>query len=565
MGPVDSESLPNRTATGNSAESGRRKFLKAVGGASIVAMTAGCVGDSGDSGETSTTTTTDTDSTETTDTPPSEPQYGGHLRVAIRRPPRTLNPIFASVDVSSFQIMAHMFDGYAPYDYGENQNVPGLLTEWEWIDNVTLEGKVREGVQFHKGYGELTAEDMVYKTNRILEDKLPELWLYTGLIDNAEQVDKYRVRWNFNQPYVPFVWSVLGTSRVGSKKAIEEMGDEEYGRNPIGTGPFVFDEWQEGSFVRLTKNDEYWQEDLPYLDQITYRFVPEASTQLNMLKNGEIDALDRTSYKDIPEVRNSEEIKLEITSPGWNFGYMSVGGRQNDRDELKDPKVRKAINYAINRTAIAQNAFNGFANPDDDPLPADLEERLPGDPIEVYPNEPDVEMAQQLLAEAGFDDGIDVELIHDPATEVVRAAQIIASSLGQAGINVELNQLEGTAVVDRSNNGTFEMIYGSIDLGYPDPDAAIYHFLKSDGASNDIAYANDKVDELLVEERKTTDVEERMGMIKEAIITYLNDSPGYVYCTHRDAVRAMRNNVYIEGTLAPQQHLLNFNRAWKSQ
>ena len=540
----------------------RRRFLKGLGVAGGAALIAGCTGGNGDSGgeddsETTQTTQPGTDSD-------GGPVYGGDLSVAIRREAQTLHPAFGSTDVSSFQVLSHVFDGYAPYDYGANQNTPGLLTEWDWVDDVTLEATVREGVQFHKGYGELTASDLVYQTNRILDETLPDIWLYTGLIDRAEQVDTYTLRWHFNQPYVPFEWSVLGTAKVGSKAAMEEMGDEAYAQNPIGTGPFVFEEWVEGSHIILRKNEAYWDDALPYLDSITYRFVPEADTQLSMLETGEIDVLDRTSFRDIKAVKENPDIKTKSTEPGWNFYYLQVGGHSNERAELKDPDVRKAVQFAIDRTAVANVAFSGEAEPDDDPLPSSLEAKLPGSEISVYPLEPDIEQAKTHLERAGFADGLAVELIHESATEDARGAQIIASSLGDAGIDVRLNQVDGGTFVDRWLGGTFDMVYGSIDLGYPDPDASIFHFLHSEQASaNSIAYSNPEVDALLEQERATLDQDERMGMIRDAITTYLEDDPGYAYTHHANAVRSMQPNIHIEGTLAPQQHLLNFNRAWK--
>lgn len=170
----------------------------------------------------------------------------------------------------------------------QNENgeiVPGLAESWEVIDDLTVRFHLREGVKFSNGQ-ELTSEDVVYSLQRATTEPGSASMFSSFDGENTKAVDPYTVDICVKQPFAA-IYNYLASSRgdIICKSAMEEMGGEAYGRQPVGTGPFVLSEWNTGDSLVLTRNENYWG-DAPAYDKLTFRIITEAANRTIELETG---------------------------------------------------------------------------------------------------------------------------------------------------------------------------------------------------------------------------------------------------------------------------------------
>jgi peptide/nickel transport system substrate-binding protein len=435
-----------------------------------------------------------------------------------------------------------------------NKIMPNLATEWEQKDELTWVFKLREGVQWHKDYGEFTAEDVEWNVNDTLENNRPRKFLYF-FVKGAKAIDKYTVEYYLEQPFAPFLVSpVQGTGGyMCCKKAFMEMGDEEYGRSPIGTGAFEFKEWLSGDHITLVKNQNYWVPDRPFLEELTYRPITDAFVKTTALKQGEIDFIDLPDYKDVADLQADPNLQVDIL-PGNNWDYIAFNLFRDDLPtSIKE--VRQAIGYAVDRQAIVDAVYYGYATADDDPLPPGF---LAADPDqEKYPNTPDLEKAKQLLAEAGYPDGFEITAMTSDKTNLRRQLQLVADQLRQVGITVNIQNVDlGTynATV-RDDEAQWEMGLEDIDIMTGDPDSSLYWF-HYPGTTLYFGWQNPDVPEMLDQGRIEQDPEKRIEIYR-GIVDALHEDAPYLYTVHRNHVFAYNNN--LKGYVAWPNNERNFN------
>jgi peptide/nickel transport system substrate-binding protein len=257
---------------------------------------------------------------------------------------------------------------------------------------------------------------------------------------------------------------------IASPAAIEEHG-AALDEHPVGTGPFMFEEWTRNNTITLTKNPDYWMEGKPYLDQVIYQVIPENAARLNALQTGEIDVLDGMNATDTTVVEGADGLEL-LKRPSFNIGYMALN---TEKEPFNDPLVRKAVNMAINKDEIVDAFYNGLAETATSPLPPSLwgyDESL-----EKY--EYNVEEAKKLLKEAGFENGFKTTLhtMSNPRPympEPMKIAEAIQSDLAKVGIEAEIVSMEWATYLEDTKSGAHEMaLYGWTGV-MADPDNFLY-------------------------------------------------------------------------------------------
>jgi peptide/nickel transport system substrate-binding protein len=251
------------------------------------------------------------------------PRRGGTLRFGLPTEPLTLSGTMTGGDQGLGIVMAAIYDTLCVTDYTTNTVKPGLAVSWSPKDAKTWIVKLRQGVQFHKGYGEMTADDVVFTINTMLEKKHTGAFVWTS-VQGAEAIDPYTVAIHLTQPYQPFQLTALGSvgGNVISKRAFEDLGRERFERNPVGAGPFEFREWKEGSEIVLTRFEKYWQPGLPYLDRIEFKIIKDHFVRQNLLKTGGVDVVFSLQYKDIDEMRKTPGVTV-YSVPGQSFDFVA--------------------------------------------------------------------------------------------------------------------------------------------------------------------------------------------------------------------------------------------------
>jgi peptide/nickel transport system substrate-binding protein len=300
-------------------------------------------------------------------------------------------------------------------------------TEWTF--------KIRRGVQCHHGYGEYTADDAVYSIKRAGNKATSSFSNDFNAIDKVEAVDKYTLRITLKNPvagFLGYVANVNGGNQV-CKKAAEEMG-ENFAKKPIGTGPFMFAEYQPQQYVKLVANKQYFR-GAPQLEEIMYRYVPADSARDLAFQSGELDMIygkqDQTWMDRTMKLPGVKVIAMEP-------GEMSVLSLNITVKPLDDIRVRQAIAYAIDRKAIV--VFKGATSSRVavSVVPSGYlgtDEKAP-----LYPYDP--EKSKQLLKEAGYPNGLTIKTIHTTLTGMQTLIEAVQAQLKKVGINLDIELVE---------------------------------------------------------------------------------------------------------------------------
>lgn len=454
-----------------------------------------------------------------------QPVRGGTLRVGLYSDPNTVNCMESAGDPVQQNIITGIFDSLVIVDYKDGSVHPGLATSWKQVDDKTWLVTLRKGVQFHKGYGEMTAEDAAFTMNYIVQNKT-NAYTYVTFVDKAEVVDRYTVKYTLKAPFAPFLVTSLfyGSGMVVSKKAFEERGFKAFNRDPIGTGPFEFVEWSPASQIILKRFDKYWDKGKPYLDRIHFRIVPDAFVRLNMLKTGEIDLITNPDFQDLKAMQ--EDPRYVVASrPGQNFDFIAFNLKRKPFD---NKKVRQAIAWALDRKEIADNVYYGYATITDNPIPPGM---LAYTTRRHFPDTADVAKAKQLLQEAGYGSGFTTTYITSPKEQLRRLQVIVAAQLQKIGVTVKLQSLDSGTFASRFwKEKDFDMATRDLNIVSPDPDSTLYWFLHTTTIGN-AGYEVPEVDQLLDTARGLRDPAKRVPMYQK-VLDYAYEDVPYIYIDH---------------------------------
>ncbi|MFW6381078.1 MAG: ABC transporter substrate-binding protein [Bacillota bacterium] len=463
-----------------------------------------------------------------------EDRYGGTLVFGRGADAVRLDPADVT-DGESVKVITNVFEGLVRFKAGSTEVEPGLATGWRVSDDGKVwEFKLQEGVKFHDGT-DLTADDVVFSFERQMDEDHPyhegdfAYWSYMySFVNDVEKVNDYQVKITLDKPYAPFIYNLACfPAFIVSEEAMKDMGVEDFRNNPVGTGPFEFVEWEHDSQITLEAFEDYW-DGRPYLDKVVFRVVPENTTRVMGLKGEDLDLIDNFGPQNVSTIKEADNLKL-LSQPGMNVSYMAM-------NQLKEPldnkKVRQAINWAVDKESIIEGAYSDSAESAKNPLPPTLWGY--NDRVDDYGYDP--EKAKELLAEAGYEDGFEIDLWYpnNPRPympEGKKVAQAIQSNLKEVGIDVELVTHDWGTYLDKLENGEHDMsLIGWIgDNG--DPDNFIYVLLDKSNtevgyAGNYAFYRSDLLHDILVQAQETTaGKQQRAGMYKAAQHVIHEDAP----------------------------------------
>ncbi len=365
---------------------------------------------------------------------------GGTVTIGLVEEPETLNPYITQL-VTSFNVLSGVMEGLQSYD-NKQQLQPALAESYSVSDDgLTYTFKLRKGVRWHDGKP-FTAQDVVATWKIIMN---PDFAAFSQLgwdkITDIETPDDYTVIMKTSEPYAPFL-SFVASTYISPKHLIDKGIDsfkQNFGRSPVGTGPFKFDKWESGQFIELTKNADYWGGP-PKLDKIILKIVPDSNTLLVQLKTGEVQVsgvIGAADYEEVLKLPNSN-VFLRNGQNWMHIDLKNIG-------HLMDKRVRQALDYATPKQQIVEQLLNGLAV-------VAIGDQSPGTPFfnpQIKPRPYDLDKAAALLKEAGFEKGADGILQKDGKPlkieywipsgdqQTKRVQQVIAASWRKLGIDVE--------------------------------------------------------------------------------------------------------------------------------
>jgi peptide/nickel transport system substrate-binding protein len=461
-------------------------------------------------------------------------------------------------DAPSAKPRLALFDPLFFVNYGESKLVPGLATSIQKVSDTRWIVKLRKGVQFHKGYGEMTAEDVAFSYNEVVQKKLRSLFSLSGLKE-ARVIDRYTVEFVLTMPYAAFqATSLTHLTMVVSKKAYQKMGMEKFNRSPVGTGPFEFVKWVPGNSIELKRFDKYWMKGLPYLDGIKFLIVSDPSVRANMLRTRQVDVVQTPDLKDVAKLRTEQGIVVQtIVAHAWDgilFSYKMV-----KNGPLGKAQVRKAIAMALDRDQIVRDVYYGFAVPADTPTPPEF---MGYPPNRVYSSKADIAGAKKLLAEAGYPNGFETTLMAPNYQPMVREAEVIAGQLAQVGIRVKIEALDtGTYNSKLIGTNEFEMALQDVVIVSPDPDSPIYWFHRK-GTQHWHGWEHPEIDALLDKGRTLTERADR-EQVYFKVQDLIREENSFIYTVHSINVQAIR--AYVQKLYLTPGAELNYAGTWLNE
>lgn len=470
---------------------------------------------------------------------PGGPQSkkGGNLNVGLIAEPTVLDPL-TSVTLYDNDIMANMYDTLLKYD---SQNVirPELATSYSYASPLLLNLMLRTGVKFHDGTP-FNADAVVFNMNRFLNDKTSPRYTDVVNIDSVQKVSDSQVQIHLKKPFSPLLTVLTGAvGMMLSPTAIQKLG-KTLGQAPVGvgSGPFVFVEWNKGDHLLLKANPNYWQKDaqgiqLPYLQSIRYRTITNGSVMYTNLETAQIQVASTIDPNNVSLAKNNSNLTYrQISGPG--FGSIFIN---NSAPPMNNVHVRRAIAWAINRQEILDHVFHDVGVIAKGPLsPAAWAYDKNVTSYTYDPDKAKAELAQSGLTNVSF-----ALLISSNNPTILQQAQFIQSQLQAVGITISIQQETFTAVV--TDLQTFH--YQATTLGWTgslDPDGTMFPLFTSKGGFNYTKYANSQVDTLLEAGRTTTDQAQRISDYQQAQQLIVQDTP-YIFIIHPAVYQATTSNV----------------------
>lgn len=528
----------------------RRRILKAASVAAGSAALAGCSGgDSDTSGGSESGSDSGSSTDSESDGSSSDSRHGGSMTFALGGSPTNLS-YWQSYDTVTNNLTTQIWDSLLEYSEPDMELQPALAESWEATDDTTYVYELREGVTFHDG-SEMTAEDVIASAELTLRDEArsPLAWMF-GAVDNFERIDEYTVQVNMSEvdasfQYVPATtaWSVAPAS------LIEERGID-LAQDPVGAGPFQFEEWQSGNYVRLTRHDDYWDGDLPYLDEATFQIVPNGTSRITGLQNGNYGGTNDIPIDQLSVLDNIDNVEL-YTATSYQTSHLAFNCMEGP---FSDPDVRRAASYAIDTQAITDSVVGEYGSHATSMLPEGMMGHVTPEDLEYNGFPYDPERAQTMLDEAGHTGSPRFEATLMTPTDTVRQRPAIAIQeyLSEVGIDVSVSEVSQSTYVDTiwgeedfSERPDMQMTLWASD--YPSPDAIIRPLFDSEQlppSNNWFGYQNEEVDELLQQFKTTLDTEERAEYATQANQMVVDDAPG-VWIFHPDTTKAF--NTKFEG------------------
>jgi peptide/nickel transport system substrate-binding protein len=444
--------------------------------------------------------------------------YATDLRIAVRDDPDILDPTLATTYTGRI-VFAGLCDKL--FDIDQHSGIVGqLATGYEWNDSQTLLVRLRQGVKFHDG----TTMDAVAVKDSLerhltLEGSFrrPEI----NQIDHIEVVDPLTVRVVLKSPSVPFIAQL--TDRSGMILAPEAAkAGKAYGEHPVCSGPFRFVERVPQDHITLERFPDYWNAGAIHFDRVSYLTMPDSSVRLANLQAGAIDIVEYVVPTDAKTVESDKRLKLVVSDA---LGYHGItnnlaNGPRANTVYARDPRVRKAFELSIDRTALINVVYNGLYLPT-------VQAVSPVSPFHIasfVPPARDIVKAKQLLKEAGVTPPLTLQLTVVNSPDTIQVAEVIQSMAAEAGFDVRIRAMEARALLNSILQGDFE---ASINYwsGRIDPDGNIYTFLHTGGPLNEGHYSNPTIDSLLDQARRVSGIAERRAIYQKVWQQEAQDLP----------------------------------------
>jgi len=443
--------------------------------------------------------------------------------------PRSLDPAL-STDVPTGRAVGYLFDGLTRFT-PDARVVPALATSWETsTDGLTYTFHLRRGVSFTDGTP-FAARQVLSSWQRVLDPKVRggRGWPLYPIRGAKEYADgKATAIQGLSAPNDSTVVAVLKEPFAIFPKLLAmpvasiapEKVAANFGERPIGTGPWRLVEWKHDDYLLFAPNEKYWG-GRPRADSLKARIIAEPSTAVAEFQSGTVDVLQIPQGEIADWQEDSERRKLLASTPSLQLVYVAIN---TTRGALADVRVRQALNYAIDRRRIVRNLIANRGELAAGVIPSSL----PGSEKTRLGYQFDTTHARQLLREAGYPNGIDLELWTPTNPIYVRISETLQAYFKLSGIRVKLIQRESAAAREAARKGRADLFIKDWYADYPDAENFLYPLLHSanKGVGGNVSYySNPQFDSLVTLARREPDEAKRVALYTQADQIAFRDAP----------------------------------------
>jgi len=422
---------------------------------------------------------------------------------------------------SQAETMTVVFNIYEQLvDFTEKfEPVPSLATAWKQVDPVTWRFTLRKGVTFHNGEA-FNARAVKFSFDRLVDpnQKAP-MGTRLMALKEVKVVDDFTVDIVTKEPYAPLLYMISLYMSILPPDTVKQMGDAQFARSGIGTGPYRVVKWVKDQELVLEANPKYWR-GAPRIGRVVFRPIPEDSARIAALQTGESDII-----ASVPPERWKDLQQEKATRLSARTGTMLYMGLNTFQPPFNDVRVRRALNHAIDVDTIISKILLGTADRMNGPF---FKSAL-GYDKSIPPFRYDPALAKKLLAEAGYPNGFETVLSALPAQEgaskMLEVAETVAYQLGQVGVKVKIDTLEPATTFARYRAGEFKMYFFTWPES-PEPDRYLYTLFHSQARG--YYYKNAEADKLLDQGRRTFNLDERRKVYGSLHRLLVQDAP-WVY------------------------------------
>jgi len=477
------------------------------------------------------------------------PQRGGTLRVNL-----------AIMEYAGFDpyitnnFVGPTYEKLVHHSPKRDKIVPALAQSWETPDDLTYIFKMQQGVKFQNvapvNGRECTADDAKYSMERTLSEGAQYPWRPSFLsIDKVEAVDKYTLKITTKVPFAPLMNNMALMGDYVMPKEI--VGSDNVATKAIGTGAFIFDRWDKGDKIVWKRNPDYRVAGHPYFDGVEYKWSADYTSLVAVFISDQADVA--TMYAQDTKTILSKRPKAQMyqASALSQYGFIFRQGFK----PTDDVRVRQAMDLMVQRWEMCYRLAGGtgelFGGSPTGPINHSLENwaipmseltQRPGF-MEKYPKAEALAQAKKLMADAGYANGFDIELLNTPEQYRDMICQMCQEWWKDIGIRVTIKQMDMTAFYATGLKGDFQLALWITGGGNPDPDAQLYSPLKSDSVNNWGKWNDPKLDKLLEDQRATLDVNKRKQIVLETQ-RYILDQVPRMFLYDWSTYTAMRENIH---------------------
>ncbi|MEZ4481330.1 MAG: ABC transporter substrate-binding protein [Dehalococcoidia bacterium] len=507
----------------NTLRASRRRFVGGglATGAGVAGLAlVGCGDDDDDTGGTTATGTAATGTAATsTGTTAAQPKKGGTFRQLLTGSPRSLDPHFDTFPANG-AVTLKTNEGLLRFKPDFSAVEPELATAMpEQPDPLTFVFKVRKGVKFHNvapvNGREMTAEDVKYSLERQMTDeagKFQHAYFFLGAVDKIETPDAETVTFKMSKNYAPFISYVASPwTQVINRETVEKEGDLT--QTAVGTGPFIFKEWQKDVKFELTANPDYWQKDkgLPYVDAVQILISTDLDTAATLLIEKKVDShvAGNAQKGRILDARKNDTNYQSVPSQFWR--QMRMQPTQKDKPykaPFDDIRVREAIVRAVDDKQILDLVYNGDGIMTHGPI------------LPIYPlwalKEPvvdfDVKKAKDLMAAAGSPKIAAPMIWATGSAQADQIGEILKQQLSAIGIDLELQPMETAAYYNQTYAYDYTFSH-HVPLNNPDPDENLSSYFGRN--SRFFKFYDEAIWKLIDKQAETLDQKERQAIVQD--------------------------------------------------